>query len=165
MDPGDFAFLSTGGGGSQLVFPPEATLIQSNRPKKATGYNDHLEARRGCRRIHTSLIGLREIVRKHSDFIPFPIYIGEDTDSANQRTAIWRQSPREVEKETYDPFTNNLLSTRKRPCSIHTWRWMRRCSCTPFYSSRSSAERGLFILRREPGLKLYARNVLIQGVQ
>ena len=45
---------------------------------------------------------LREIVKRHSDFVPFPIYVGEEDEPSNQRTAIWRQSPREVEKETYD---------------------------------------------------------------
>ena len=36
---------------------------------------------------------LREIIRRHSDFIPYPIYLGEKKEQANHRTAIWRQPP------------------------------------------------------------------------
>ena len=105
---------------------------------------------------------LREIVRKHSDFIPFPIYIGDDTDPANQRTAIWRQSPREVEEETYNSFYHQLTLDPDEPLlHIH----MSVDAPVQMYAVLfvpSNAERGLFVLRREPGLKLYARKVLIQ---
>ena len=73
---------------------------------------------------------LREIVRRHSDFIPFPIYViptpskvkpaeevvdetapGEDVGPApselkqvNRQTALWRQQPREVEQKAYEEF-------------------------------------------------------------
>ena len=105
---------------------------------------------------------LREIVRKHSDFIPFPIYIGEDTDSANQRTAIWRQSPREVEKETYESFYKQLTLDPEAPMLYTHMAVDAPVQLYAVLFIPSSAERGLFILRREPGLKLYARNVLIQ---
>ncbi len=36
---------------------------------------------------------LRDVIRKHSDFIPFPIYIGDSEEQANRQTALWRQSP------------------------------------------------------------------------
>jgi len=105
---------------------------------------------------------LREIIRKHSDFIPFPIYIGEDTEPANQRTAIWRQSPREVQPETYDSFYHQLTLDPEPPLlHIH----MAVDAPVQMYAVLfvpSSTERGLFVLRREPGLKLYARKVLIQ---
>jgi HSP90 family molecular chaperone len=105
---------------------------------------------------------LREIIRKHSDFIPFPIYIGEDADPANQRTAIWRQSPREVEPETYDSFYHQLTLDPEPPM-LHAH--MAVDAPVQMYAVLfvpSSTERGLFVLRREPGLKLYARKVLIQ---
>ncbi len=105
---------------------------------------------------------LREIVRKHSDFIPFPIYIGDDKEPANERTAIWRQSPREVEKETYEAFYHQLTLDPEPPL---VYAHMAVDAPVQMYAvvfTPSSAERGMFILRREPGLKLYARKVLIQ---
>lgn len=105
---------------------------------------------------------LREIIRRHSDFIPFPIYLGDDTEPANQRAAIWRQSPREVEKETYNAFYHQLTLDPNEPLlHIH----MSVDAPVQMYAVLfvpSSAERGLFVLRREAGLKLYARKVLIQ---
>ena len=40
---------------------------------------------------------LREIIKKHSDYVPFPIYLGESEEQVNSQTALWRKSPREVE--------------------------------------------------------------------
>lgn len=105
---------------------------------------------------------LREIIRKHSDFIPFPIYIGEDTDPANQRTAIWRQSPREVEKETYESFYHQLTLDPEPPMLYTHMAVDAPVQMYAVLFVPSSTERGLFVLRREPGLKLYARKVLIQ---
>ena len=51
---------------------------------------------------------LREIIRKHSDFIPFPIYVGDEQEQANRQTALWRQQPREVEQKDYDEFYQQL---------------------------------------------------------
>jgi molecular chaperone HtpG len=105
---------------------------------------------------------LREIVRKHSDFIPFPIFIGEDTDPANERTAIWRQSPREVEKETYESFYRQLTLDPEPPLIYAHMAVDAPVQMFAVLFLPSSAERGMFILRREPGVKLYARKVLIQ---
>lgn len=105
---------------------------------------------------------LREIIRKHSDFIPYPIYLNDETEPVNQRSAIWRQSPREVEQETYHSFYQQLTLDPEPPL-LHVHMFvdapvqMHAVLFVP-----SSAERGLFVLRREPGLKLYARKVLIQ---
>ncbi len=38
---------------------------------------------------------LRQVVKRHSDFVAWPIYVG--TERANQQTALWRQAPRNVE--------------------------------------------------------------------
>lgn len=105
---------------------------------------------------------LREIIRKHSDFIPYPIYLNDETEPVNQRSAIWRQSPREVEQETYHSFYQQLTLDPEPPLlhvhmSVDAPVQMHAVLFVP-----SSAERGLFVLRREPGLKLYARKVLIQ---
>jgi molecular chaperone HtpG len=105
---------------------------------------------------------LREIVRKHSDFIPFPIYIGEDTEPANERTAIWRQSPREVEKDTYESFYHQLTLDPEPPLLYAHMAADAPVQVFAVLFLPSSAERGMFILRREPGLRLYAHKVLIQ---
>jgi molecular chaperone HtpG len=45
---------------------------------------------------------LEQIVRKHSDFVAFPIYVGDKTEAANRRSALWRQAVSGVTDEQYD---------------------------------------------------------------
>ena len=47
---------------------------------------------------------LREIIRTHSDFVAFPIYLGEKKEQVNRQTALWRQPTRAVEKKDYEEF-------------------------------------------------------------
>jgi HSP90 family molecular chaperone len=105
---------------------------------------------------------LKEIVRKHSDFIPYPIYIGDSTEQANRQTAIWRQSPREVESQAYDDFYRQFTLDFEEPLAhIH----MSVDAPVQMYALLfipTSPERNIFSLRKEEGLKLYARKILIQ---
>jgi molecular chaperone HtpG len=105
---------------------------------------------------------LREIIRKHSDFIPFPIYIGDETEQANRQTALWRQNPRQVDEKEYEEFYRQLtLDVEKPLAKIH----MVVDAPAQMYALLyipASPERGLFSLRKDDGLKLYSRKVLIQ---
>jgi molecular chaperone HtpG len=103
---------------------------------------------------------LQQIVKKHSDFIAFPITIGDQV--ANQRTAIWRKPARDVSDEDYQGFYQQLTRDFEEPL-LH----LHIASDAPvqFYSVLfipARADRGMFALRTEDGLKLYARKVLIQ---
>ena len=105
---------------------------------------------------------LRQIIRRHSDFIPFPIYLGDPPEQANRQTAIWRQSPRQVEPKDYEEFYRQLTLEADPPL-VHAH--MVVDAPAQMYAILyipAKLDRGLFSLRREPGLKLYARKVLIQ---
>jgi molecular chaperone HtpG len=105
---------------------------------------------------------LREVIRKHSDFIPFPIYIGDSKEQANRQTALWRQSPREVEKKDYEEFYKQLTLDFEAPL---TYTHMAVDAPAQMYALLyvpGDPERGVFSLRKDNGLKLYARKVLIQ---
>lgn len=104
---------------------------------------------------------LKNVITKHSDYVAFPIYIGDDEDPANKQQAIWRQSPQEVEDEAYKNFYQMLTLDFNEP--LHTIH-MRADVPMQFYTLLyvpSSAEASPFSPRKEPGLKLYARKVLI----
>jgi len=105
---------------------------------------------------------LHEIVRKHSDFIPFPIYIGESEEQANRRTALWRQSPREVEKSAYEEFYKQLTLDFEPPLTYAHLSVDAPVQMYALLFVPKSPERNMFSLRKEDGLKLYARKVLIQ---
>jgi len=105
---------------------------------------------------------LREIIRKHSDFVPFPIYLGEKNEQANKRTALWRQTPRQLEKKDYEEFYKQLTLDFEGPL---TYTHLAVDAPVQVYSilyTPQRFERGMFSLRKEDGLKLYARKILIQ---
>ena len=105
---------------------------------------------------------LEQIVRKHSDFVAFPIYVGDNEEPANRRTALWRQSPRDLTEEQYHEFYKHLtLDVEKPLLHVHL------VSDAPvdvrtilFVPSRR--ERSILNARTDYGLKLYIHNVLIQ---
>lgn len=104
---------------------------------------------------------LREIIGKHSDFIPFPIYIGDGKEQVNRQTAIWRQNPRKVEDKEYDDFYKQLTLDFEAPLAhahmvVDAPVQMYAVLFTP-----AKRERGIFSLRKDDGLKLYAHKVLI----
>lgn len=105
---------------------------------------------------------LREIIRKHSDFVPYPIYIGDNEEQVNQRTAIWRQMPRQVEKKDYEEFYKQLTLDFEAPTTFTHIAADAPVQLFSILFVPSKIERGLFSLRKEDGLKLYARKVLIQ---
>lgn len=105
---------------------------------------------------------LKEIIRRHSDYVAFPIYVGESEEAANKQTALWRQDPKEITPEQYNDFYKMFTLDFQDPLyQIH----MRADVPLQFYALLyipASAEQNMFSLRKEPGLKLYARKVLIQ---
>lgn len=105
---------------------------------------------------------IKDIVRTYSNTISFPIYVGEDTDPTNERSALWRQDPKEISDNQYDDFyrmlTYDFNGMQKK---IH----IRADVPLQFYSVLfvpSSNQPPMFSQRKQPGLKLYARKVLIQ---
>ncbi len=126
---------------------------------------------------------LEQIVKKHSDYVSFPIYLletkeveSEDTEETegeketeetrrmlNKRTALWRQSPQGVEAEQYAEFYKQLTFDFEDPLlHIHLVTDapvnMRSLLFIP-----SRRDRGLMSQQSEHGLRLYSRKILIQN--
>jgi molecular chaperone HtpG len=105
---------------------------------------------------------LREIVRKHSDFIPFPIFVGDKKEQANRQTALWRQQPREVEKKSYDDFYQQFTYDMEPPLTVAHMVVDAPVQMYALLFIPSHGDRGFYSGRKQEGLKLYARKVLIQ---
>ena len=105
---------------------------------------------------------LTEITKKHSDYVAYPIYVGDSEEQTNSQTALWRQSPREVEAEAYPEFYKHLTLDFNDPLDQIHYAADAPWQVYALLYLPSSAERTMFSLRKEDGLKLYVRKVLIQ---
>jgi molecular chaperone HtpG len=104
---------------------------------------------------------LKNIIHKHSDYIGFPIYIGDSTDAVNKQTSLWRTSKQEVTDEQYKEFyKQTTLDFEEALLHVH----ISTDAPVQLYALLfipSKVERGVFALRKDDGLKLYSRNILI----
>ncbi len=104
---------------------------------------------------------LKEIIHKHSDYIGFPIYLGDEKDPVNKQTSIWRKPKQDVTEEQYKDFYRQATLDFDDPLMhIHMITDVPVQLYALLYIPRK-AERGIFSLRKEEGLKLYSRNILI----
>lgn len=105
---------------------------------------------------------IKDIIRRHSDYVAFPIFVGDDEEPTNKQQAIWRRGPSEVEDEEYDSFYK-MLTMHFAGASHHIH--MRADVPMQFYALLflpGSGQQNMFSPRAEAGLKLYARKVLIE---
>ncbi|MGL4648866.1 MAG: molecular chaperone HtpG, partial [Caldilineaceae bacterium] len=128
---------------------------------------------------------LEQIVRTHSDYVSFPIYLhpapvapparDEADDEAqdelpvvesprviNRRTALWRQSPNSVKPEEYDEFYRQLSFDTEAPLfHLHLVTDV-PVNLRALLLIPPKRERGRLHLNAEHGLRLYSRKILIQ---
>ncbi|MCE9644608.1 MAG: molecular chaperone HtpG [Chloroflexi bacterium] len=104
---------------------------------------------------------LKNIIHKHSDYIGFPIFMGEGKEAVNRQTSLWRTSRQEVTGEQYREFYRQTTLDFEDPLMhIH----MVTDAPVQLYALLyipAKLERGVFSLRKDDGLKLYTRNILI----
>ncbi|MGD9091985.1 MAG: molecular chaperone HtpG [Anaerolineales bacterium] len=105
---------------------------------------------------------LREIIKKHSDFIAYPIYIGDGEEQVNRQTAIWRQQPREVGEKEYEDFYKQLTLDFEEPLTHAHMVVDAPVQMYALLYIPANPERNIFSLRKEDGVKLYSRKVMIQ---
>jgi len=104
---------------------------------------------------------LKNIIHKHSEYIGFPIYVGEDKQPVNKQTSLWRMSKQSVTEEQHRDFYKQLTLDFEDPL-LHSH--IVTDAPVQIYALLyvpGKSERGMFALRREDGLKLYSRNILI----
>lgn len=105
---------------------------------------------------------IRQIIKRHSDYIPYPIYLNGNKEQINRQTAIWRQQPHLVKEEEYKDFYNQFTLDFKEPLGHLHLSIDAPIQLYGLLYIPSSAEPNLFSDRKDFGLKLYARKVLIQ---
>jgi len=104
---------------------------------------------------------IKNIIHKHSDYIGFPIYVGEGKEAVNKQTSLWRTPKKDVTEEQYKEFYKQTTLDFEDPL-LHTH--LVTDAPVQLYALLyipARAERGIFALRKDDGLKLYSRNILI----
>ncbi|MEJ2357310.1 MAG: molecular chaperone HtpG [Deinococcales bacterium] len=107
---------------------------------------------------------LRQVVRAHSNYVPFPIYLWEDGawTQVNDQTALWRERPGSVTEEQHRAFLGQLRFGAEEPLlTVH----LQADVPLQFYALLYVPSRRDPMLLRDPdgdGLRLYARKVLIE---
>ena len=103
---------------------------------------------------------LEQVVRTYSNYVSFPVYVGDEV--ANQQTAIWRQSTSEVEDEAYNDFYRQLTMDFQDPLlHIHIASDVPVEVRSVLYIP-TGHDTGRLRSRPDYGLKLYSRKILIQ---
>jgi len=103
---------------------------------------------------------LENIIKKHSSFISFPIYLGKE--KINTVNAIWREPKSSVTKEQYNEFYKFLSYDNEEPADV-----IHKSVDAPIqfnallFIPKKSNEHFWFD-RENYGLDLYVRRVLIQ---
>ncbi len=105
---------------------------------------------------------LKDVVRKHSDFVSFPIYVADDAEPTNRRTALWREAASKITDEAADDFYKQLTLDFEKPLARAQLNTDAPVQIYALLFIPAKAERGLFSLRKDHGLKLYSRKILIQ---
>jgi len=105
---------------------------------------------------------IREIIKTHSDYIPYPIFIGDEKEQVNRQNAIWRENPRSVEEDQYQDFYRQLTLEMESPREKIHFVADAPLMIYALMFLPSKPDRGLFTLREHDGLKLYARKILIE---
>lgn len=105
---------------------------------------------------------LREVVKRHSDFIQYPIYLGDSKEPINRQTALWRQNPQTIEPEAYQAFYKQLTLDFNDPLAHGHLVVDAPAQMYALLFVPQDPQNLVFSPRKEPGLKLFARKVLIK---
>jgi molecular chaperone HtpG len=130
---------------------------------------------------------IEQIVKKHSDYVSFPIYLVERAEAGdaeggdeqgeeqtegkeakeqrmiNRRTAIWRQAPSKVEADEYNEFYKQLTFDHSDPLLHVHMVADAPVNVRTILFLPAKRERSMMQLRPEQGLRLYSRKILIQN--
>lgn len=107
---------------------------------------------------------LEQIVRQHSSFVPFPIYLAGDEEPRrlNDRTAIWRKPARDVSEDDYKSFYQQTFFEFTEPLRTIHISTDAPVDLHAILYLPARREQGMMRQIPEPGLRLYSRKVLIQ---
>ncbi|MEV4052290.1 molecular chaperone HtpG [Amycolatopsis sp. NPDC049688] len=115
---------------------------------------------------YTSAAKIREIVKKYSDFITWPIRMkgeGEDaeTETVNSMKALWARSSSEVTEDEYHEFYKHVSHDWQDPLETIRLQAEGTFEYQALLFLPSHAPMDLFLRERKRGVQLYVKRVFI----
>lgn len=111
---------------------------------------------------------VRELVKKYSDFIAYPIRFGEkgeapkeDAEPLNTMKAIWKRAKSEVKDEEYNEFYTHLTHDHQPPLKTIPLSVEGAIEFKALLFIPKNAGFDLLVPNKRHGLSLYVRNVFI----
>lgn len=132
-------------------------VSQGEKPERGTIIKAWLKD--DCRE-YAEKFRVESVIRKHSSFIPFPIFV--DGELVNTQPALWREPKSSVTREQYDNFYKSLTYDNKNPLDIEHISVDVPVQFTALLFIPDSRFDFFGSERDYWGLDLYARRVLIQ---
>jgi len=103
---------------------------------------------------------LRQIIKKHSDYVSYPIYFGDE--QVNQQQSLWRKPTSEVTEEEYRQFYQQFTMDFEEPRRVIHFSSDAPVHIRALLYIPTTRDKSVLNLRKESGLQLYSHNVLIQ---
>ena len=103
---------------------------------------------------------LEEIIRSHSNFLPFPIYL--DSKLINTTPALWREPKFNIKPEQYDEFYTFLTGDKEKPFDVIHLSVDAPVQFSTLMFIPNKSEDYFLEQRDSWGLDLYVRRVLIE---
>jgi molecular chaperone HtpG len=103
---------------------------------------------------------LRSVIKKYSNFVDFPIYIG--TERVNSVSALWQKKKDDVTKEELDEFYKFIAADFREPMDSLHLNIEGRVNFKALVFVPSAPPFGYFDPREEKSLHLYIHRVFVQ---
>jgi HSP90 family molecular chaperone len=146
------------------------TLVWESDGTGSYTISEHAESSRGTRievdlkpeeREFARPSRVREIVRQHSHYVPYPIRLGGDV--INEVAALWTRPRAEITKADYDEFYQFITGRDEEPLSTLHFSLDTPVQMQALLYVPSRSFELLGFTKTEPSLGLYSRRVLIQA--
>lgn len=103
---------------------------------------------------------VKDIIKKYSNFVDFPIYVGKD--KVNSVTALWQRKKEDLQKEELDEFYKFVANDFREPLDHLHLHIEGRVNFKALVFVPSEPPFGYFDPREEKSLHLYVNRVFIQ---
>ncbi|MDT8322768.1 MAG: molecular chaperone HtpG [Bacteroidota bacterium] len=103
---------------------------------------------------------VKDIIKKYSNFVDFPIYVGKD--KVNSVTALWQRKKEDLQKEELDEFYKFVANDFREPLDHLHLHIEGRVNFKALIFVPSEPPFGYFDPREEKSLHLYVNRVFIQ---